>query len=409
MPTLPVTVLSGFLGAGKTTIINHLLSHADDRKFAVLVNDMAEINLDAIMLSPGRTALNAPSDGFVELHNGCICCNLRDDFIHEVSRLARLGHFDHLIVEATGVAEPLPIAMAFDQEDQYGELLGSVAHIDTMVTVVDARNFLSDWDKAQDLRQLGLAMDEVDNRTLADLLAEQVEFANRLLINKADLVSTDELARLSRILACLNPEAEITSTMFGTVDVNEFVGTGLYEVSQSEPFEPLEQPSHDALGITSFVYRARRPFHPERLWACLHEPWAGVMRSKGLFWLASRMNESGLWSQAGPACSHQSAGRWWSTVPEEMWPDDEVIVEAIQGEFRGPYGDRRQELVIIGRDLDRQAIRARLDACLLDDTEMQIGALGWHHLPDPFPPWEAESVEETDIAVLTPSREVPTA
>lgn len=408
MPTLPVTVLSGFLGAGKTTIINHLLNHADGRKFAVLVNDMAELNMDAIALSPGRTAVSAPSEGFVELHNGCICCTLRDDFIREVSRLARMGRFDQLIVEATGVAEPLPVAMAFDQEDPEGELLGNVAHIDSMVTVVDARNFLDDWERAQDLRALGLAMDELDNRTLADLLAEQVEFANRIIINKADLVSTDELARLSRIVACLNPEAEITSTMFGTVDVRDFVDTGLFETSQTEPFE-LEPPSHDILGITSFVYRARRPFHPERLWTCLHEPWEGVMRSKGLFWLASRMNDSGLWSQAGRACSHQSAGRWWSTLPEDMWPDEDTIREAIRSEFRGPYGDRRQELVIIGRDLDRQAIRARLDACLLDDTEMQIGPVGWHQLPDPFPPWEPDQADETDIAVFSQPREIPRA
>lgn len=409
MPTLPVTVLSGFLGAGKTTLINHLLNHANGRKFAVLVNDMAEINLDAILLSPGRTQLNAPSSGFVELHNGCICCNLRDDFVQEVSRLARMGKFDQLFVEATGVAEPLPIAMAFDQEDQYGDILGDVAHIDCMVTVVDARNFLSDWEKAHDLRELGLGMDELDNRTLADLLAEQVEFANRIIINKADLVSTDELARLSRILACLNPEAQITSTMFGTMAVEDLVQTELYDKLQNSDFDPSEPSSHDALGITSFVYRARRPFHPERLWACLHEPWPGVMRSKGLFWLASRMNDSGLWSQAGSACSHQSAGRWWSTVPRDMWPEDELIRESIQAEFRGPYGDRRQELVIIGRDLDKQAIRKRLDECLLDDTEMQIGALGWHHLPDPFPLWEQDEVEETDIAVLTPTRVIPTA
>lgn len=409
MPTLPVTVLSGFLGAGKTTLINHLLSHADGRKFAILVNDMAEINLDAILLSPGRTALNSPSEGFVELHNGCICCNLRDDFIHEVSRLARMGKFDQLFVEATGVAEPLPIAMAFEQEDQHGELLGSVAHIDSMVTVVDARNFLSDWERAQDLRDLGLAMDDLDNRTLADLLAEQVEFANQLIVNKADLVSTDELARLTRILSCLNPEAQITTTMFGTVAISEFVETDLYDKLQSTDFESREPPSHDALGITSFVYRARRPFHPERLWACLHESWPGVMRSKGLFWLASRMNESGLWSQAGSACSHQTAGRWWATLDKDMWPDDDLVRESIQSEFRGPYGDRRQELVIIGRDLDKQAIRKRLDECLLDDSEMQIGALGWHHLPDPFPPWECDEVEETDIAAFTPSREIPTA
>jgi G3E family GTPase len=409
MQSLPVTVLSGFLGAGKTTLINHILSHAEGRKFAVLVNDMAEVNFDAIQIRAGRTPLVGGSDRFVELHNGCICCNLRDDFIFEVSRLARLGHLDQLFVEATGVAEPLPIAMAFEHEDQFGEMLGSVAHVDAMVTVVDAKNFLADWDKAQDLLDLGLGIDSYDNRTLADLLAEQVEFANLLIINKADLVSTDDLAKLSRIVSCLNPEARIVTSMFGTVDMNELVATDLYSANQLGPFDCPEPPTHEVLGITSFVYRARRPFHPERLWNCLHEPWKGVMRSKGLFWLASRMNESGLWSQAGSACSHQSAGRWWSSVPESIWPTDEVILESIQSEFRGPYGDRRQELVIVGQDLDKQEIRRRLDECLLDDTEMQIGAMGWRQLPDPFPPWDSDTMDETDIAVLPTKREVPSA
>ena len=410
MTTLPVTVLSGFLGAGKTTLINHLLTHADGRKYAILVNDMAAINFDAMQLHPGRTAVSNAAQGFVELHNGCICCNLREDFIHEVSRLARQGQFDQLIVEATGVAEPLPIAMAFDQEDQFGELLGSVAHIDSMVTVVDARNFLADWDQARDLVELGLAVDRLDNRTLADLLAEQVEFANLIIINKADLVSTNDIARLSRILSCLNPEARLITTMFGTVDVSDILNTDAYYSSQALP--PPAEPHmavHDALGIGSFVYRARRPFHPERIWQCLHEPWPGVMRSKGLFWIASRMNESGLWSQAGNACSHQSAGRWWASVPDDMWPDDEVVRKSIQSEFRGPFGDRRQELVVIGQDLDKQTIRTALDACLLDDLEMRMGPMGWRHLPDPFPVWEDDQLDDTDIAVLSHQREIPTA
>lgn len=427
MPTLPVTVLSGFLGAGKTTLINHLLTHADGRKIAVLVNDMAELNFDAIQLQSGRTSVGEQAEDIVELHNGCICCNLRDDFVVEVSRLARSGRFDHLIVEATGVAEPLPVAMAFDQEDQFGELLGSVAQIDSMITLVDARNFLSDWEKGQDLTELGLAIDSLDNRTLADLLAEQVEFANVLVVNKTDLVSKEELERLSRILSCLNPEAQQVTTMFGMVERAALIGTNLYEVNQPSPFSPhlieaneaesgavrpaadSRRAIHDELGITSFVYRARRPFHPERIWNCLHEPWPGVMRSKGLFWIASRMNESGLWSQAGHACSHQSAGRWWSSVPEDLWPDDDTVVESIRAEFRGPYGDRRQELVIVGQDLDKEQIRARFDACLLDESEMRIGPMGWRHLPDPFPPWEQETFEETDIAVLPVDREVPSA
>jgi len=409
MPTLPVTVLSGFLGSGKTTLINHLLTHADGRRYAILVNDMAAVNFDAMQLHPGRTAVSNAAEGFVELHNGCICCNLREDFTHEVSRLARSGRFDHLIVEATGVAEPLPIAMAFDQEDQFGEMLSNVAHIDAMITVVDACNFLADWERAKDLVELGLAVDQLDNRTLADLLAEQCEFANILVVNKTDLANKDQLAKLTRILTCLNPEARVIETMFGMVEAGELLDTDAYYSSQASQPPAPHTAVHEALGISSFVYRARRPFHPERIWKFLHEPWPGVMRSKGLFWIASRMNDSGLWSQAGSACSHQSAGRWWASVPDDMWPDDEIVRKSIQSEFRGPFGDRRQELVIIGQDLQKQAIREALDACLLDDLEMRMGPMGWRQLPDPFPIWEDDQLDETDIAVLAPTRETPCA
>lgn len=412
MLPLPVTVLSGFLGSGKTTLVNYLLANTAGRRFAVLVNDLAEVNIDAMQIKAGRTAWNRPREGFVELHNGCICCNLREDFIAEVGRLARLGRFDHLIVEATGVAEPLPIAMAFDQEEPGGELLGAIAPIDTMVTVVDGRNFLDDYQGGRDLGQLGLAIDALDNRTLSDLLAEQIEFANVIVLNKCDLLSATELSELESFLRCLNPEARIVQSMFSRVDVADVVATGLFDRSQAETPEDArarESSLHAKLGVSSFVYRARRPFHPERLWSCLSEDWPGVLRSKGLFWLATRMNESGLWSQAGRSSSHQSAGRWWSSVPDGLWPDEPSVQEAIRADFRGPFGDRRQEIVIIGRELDETRIRSALDACLLDSSEMRMGPLGWAQLPDPFPKWEPEPIDDTDLSAIPVVRQMPSA
>lgn len=412
MLPLPVTVLSGFLGSGKTTLVNYLLANAAGRRFAILVNDLAELNIDAVQIKAGKAALNRPREGFVELHNGCICCNLREEFIAEVARLARLGRFDHLIVEATGVAEPLPIAMAFDQEEPGGELLGAIAPVDTMVTVVDGRNFLDDYRTGRDLGSLGLAIDTLDNRTLPDLLAEQVEFANVIVMNKCDLLSPAEQKELDGFLRCLNPEARIVPTMFSRLAVEDVIGTGLFDRSQAETPEDArakESSLHSKLGISSFVYRARRPFHPERLWACLSEEWPGVLRSKGLFWLATRMNESGLWSQAGRSSSHQSAGRWWSSVPDGLWPDEPAVKEAIRADFRGPFGDRRQEIVIIGRELDEIRIRSALDACLLDSSEMRMGPLGWAQLPDPFPPWEPEPIDDTDLTAIPVVRQMPSA
>lgn len=465
MPALPVTVLSGFLGAGKSTLVNHLLRHSGGRRIAVLVNDLAEVNIDAKQLKSGRTKLGADgarllADGVVELHNGCICCTLREEFAHEVARIAQLGRFDALVVEATGVAEPLPIALAFDEEEVGGHPLSEFAGVDSMVTVVDAFNFLRDWERADALLQVGLAVDAQDSRTVADLLAEQVEFANQIIVNKADLVSPAELDRLTQLLACLNPEARIVVTMFGHVSVDELLETRLYERDgdplDGEPLEddpeepelgsdPLDrEPNetlttdqiddrqaeraaleaeaslfgrhvtsrprvHAELDIKSFVYRARRPFHPGRLWAYLEEAWPGVLRSKGLFWLATRMNESGLWSQAGKACSHQSAGRWWSSVPRELWPEDDTLRASILAEFRGPFGDRRQEIVVIGQNLDEPAVRARLDACLIDPLEMRLGPLGWAQLPDPFPVWETEPNDDGELSAPILRRETPTA
>src|SRR6187455_55129 len=399
-PSLPVTIISGFEGAGKTTLLSHLLNNANGLRVGVIMNNMAAMKLKTGGRKSGVSALTAPRAELIEMNNGCICCTLRDEFVAHIANLARRGELDMLLVEATAISEPLPIALAFEQPEPGGQLLGDVAHLDTLVTMVDAHHFLNDWDEAAPLRTLGVALDEGDGRTVADLLAEQVEVANVIVVNKSDLVSAESLERLCSILQNLNPEAEIVTTMFGVVSLESMILAELFDPTRLSNVLPRDNGSiADQFGVSSFVYRARRPFHPERLWEVLHSEWPGVLRSKGLFWLASRMSESGFWSQAGPVCSAEGAGRWWATVPETDWPEDEDLRGSIAGEFKGPFGDRRQELVVVGIDIDRAALRDRLNECLLDDEEMKMGPMGWLHLTDPFPVWSSEYQDEPELQV----------
>lgn len=408
-PSLPVTIISGFSGAGKTALLNHLINNANGLRVGVIMNDMGAMQLKNGSLKRGASAVTAARSELIELNNGCICCTLRDEFVAHIAALARKGELDMLLVEATAISEPLPIALCFEQPEPGGQLLGDVAHLDTLVTVVDAHHFLDDWDEAAPLRALGVALDESDGRTVADLLAEQVEVANVIVVNKSDLVSAENLERLCSILRNLNPEAEIVTTMFGVVSLDSMLLAELFDPTRLSNVLPRENTSiADEFGVSSFVYRARRPFHPERLWEVLHSEWPGVLRSKGLFWLASRMSESGFWSQAGPVCSAEGAGRWWATVPETDWPEDEDLRGSIAGEFKGPFGDRRQELVVVGIDMDRAALRGRLDECLLDDEEMKMGPMGWLHLNDPFPTWSSEHHDEPELQVKL-RRELPRA
>jgi G3E family GTPase len=408
-PSLPVTVISGFVGAGKTTLINHLLNNANGLRIGVLVNDMSSLSPAARMIKSRSTPIADTAAEVIELNNGCICCTLRDEFVARVAAMARRGELDSLIVEATGISEPLPIALTFEQPESEGRILGELAHLDTLVTVVDARHFLSDWDRAAPLSELGIALDESDSRTTADLLAEQVEAANVVLVNKADLVGADDLERLCSVLRNLNPESDLVTTMFGVVPLDSVLLSESFDPTRLGNVPPWDDGrAADRFGVSSFVYRARRPFHPDRLWEVLHSEWPGVLRSKGLFWLASRMTESGFWSQAGAVCSAEGAGRWWATVPESDWPEDEDLRGSIADEFKGPFGDRRQELVVVGIEMDQVALRKRLDQCLLDDDEMKMGPIGWLHLNDPFPTWSTDQEDESQLQVRL-RRELPQA
>ncbi len=393
---LPVTVLSGFLGAGKTTVLNHILTNREDMRVAVIVNDMSEINIDAAFVKD-EVSLNRSEEKLVEMSNGCICCTLREDLLEEITELAKQNKFDYLVVESTGISEPLPVAETFTFEDEDGTSLSHVAQLDTMVTVVDAFNFLNDYQEAKSLNETEESLGEEDERSVSELLVDQIEFANVILLSKTDLISEDQQQQLIGILKSLNADAEVIPIQNGNIPLNRILNTQLFDFETAElapgwlkTMRGEHIPETEEYGISSFVYEARKPFHPEKFYEFLQEkPDQGkLIRSKGYFWLATRPQFACSFSQAGGMSTIDFAGMFWKAVPQSNWPTDKDYLKSIHEKWQEPFGDMRQELVFIGQDLDQQKFTQRLDECLLTMEEVLEGKNYWLSLNDPFPEWE---------------------
>ena len=394
---LPVTVLSGFLGAGKTTVLNHVLNNREGLKVAVIVNDMSEVNIDAQLVADGGAELSRTEEQLVEMSNGCICCTLRDDLLDEVRRLSNEERFDYLLIESTGVSEPMPVAETFFFRDELGFSLEDIATLDTMVTVVDANNFEQDFESLDRLTDRGQEVGTDDVRSIVDLLVDQIEFADVILLNKIDTVDLEKKARIIASIKAINSRAELIESTHGKIDPKSILSTQRFDIDFAEQMpdwlkviekEPI--PETEEYGISQFVYRARRPFHPVRWNQWMTQKWHGVIRSKGFFWLATRMPYVGVWSKAGVQNKFEMAGKWFATVDRQNWPDDKEEIASVLANWEEPYGDRRQEIVIIGYvgEMDEAFLKECFDACLLTNSEMQLGESAWRDFKDPLPEYE---------------------